>query len=132
MSREQPEARVHLARRAILDIEEINVYSTERWGKHVAERYLDDLDSALRRLAEYPLLLQERPDNSLRLRFYPVGHHVLICDIMAGQIYVLAIRHASMDLPRRLAELEPQLVFEAEFFHDRIAGNSSSDLETDQ
>ena len=131
MSREQPRARVHLTRRAILDIEEINAYSIERRGRDVAERYLDDLDSALRRLAEFPSLLQERPDNSLRLRFYPVGQHVLICDVIAGQICVLAIRHAGMDLPRRLAELEPQLVYEAQLLHDRVVGNSS-DLEADQ
>ena len=30
----------------------------------VAERYLDDLDSALRRLVEFPSLLQDRPDGS--------------------------------------------------------------------
>ena len=95
------------------------------------ERYLSALDSALRHLAESPSLLQERPNDSLRLRFYPVRQHVLICDVIAGQIYVLAVRHASMDLPRRLAELEPQLVYEAQLLHDRIVGNSS-DLEGDQ
>ena len=131
MSREQPPARVHLTRRALLDVEEMHAYSIERWGGNVAEQYLDDLDSALRRLAEFPSLLQERRDDSLRLRFYPVRQHVLICDVIAGQIYVLAFRHASMDLPRRLAELEPQLVYEAQLLHDRIVGNSS-DLEGDQ
>ena len=130
MAREQSPARVHLTRRSILDIDEIHAYSVERWGGDVAERYLDDLDSALRRLAEFPSLLQERPDDSLRLRFYPVGQHVLICDVIAGQIYVLALRHASMDLPRRLAELEPQLVYEAQLLHDQIVGDSS-DLDAD-
>ena len=131
MSREQSPAGVHLTRRAILDIDEIRVYSVERWGGDVAERYLDDLDSALGRLAEFPSLLQERPDDSLRPRFYPVGQHVLICDVIAEQIYVLALRHASMDLPRRLTELEPQLVYEAQLLHDRVVRNSS-DLEAGQ
>jgi len=35
-----------------------------------------------------------------------------------------------MDLPRRLAELEPQLVYEAQLPHDRIVGESS-DLDAD-
>ena len=131
MAREQSLARVHLTRRAILDIDEIDAYSVERSGRDVAERHLDDLDSALRRLAEFPELLQERADDSLRLRFYSVGQHVLICDVIAGQIYVLALRHASMDLPRRLAELEPQLVYEAQLLHDQIVGDSS-DLDADQ
>ena len=56
---------------------------------------------------------------------------MLICDVIAGQIYVLALGHASMDLPRRLAELEPQLVYEAQLLHDRIAGDSS-DLDADR
>ena len=130
MVRERSPARVHLTQRAILDIDEIHAYSVERWGGDVAERYLDDFDSALRRLAKFPSLLQERPDDSLRLRFYPVGQHVLICDVIAGQIYVLALRHVSMDLPRRLSELEPQLVYEAQLLHDRIVGESS-DLDAD-
>ena len=69
MPGEQPQARVHLTRRAIADVDEIHAYSVERWGGDVAERYLDDLDSALRRLAEFPSLLQGRPDDALRLRF---------------------------------------------------------------
>jgi toxin ParE1/3/4 len=121
MSEEAPQARVHLTRRALTDIDEIHGYSVERWGGEVAERYLDDVDSALRRLAQFPSLLQERPDDSLRLGFYPVGHHVLLCDVIGGEIYVLALRHASMDLPRRLVELEPQLVYEAQLLRDRIA-----------
>ena len=130
MARERSLARVHLTRRALLDIDEIERYSAERWGGGVAERYLNNLDSALRRLAEFPSLLQEGPDNSLRLRFYPVGQHVLVCDVIAGQIYVLALRHASMDLPQRLPELEPQLVYEAQLLHDRIVGEGS-DLDAD-
>ena len=126
MARQRPLASVHLTRRAILDIDEIDRYSIERWGGDVSQRYLNDLDSALRHLAEFPSLLQERPDDSLRLRFYPVRQHVLICDVIAGQIYVLAVRHASsMDLPRRLAELEPGLVHEAQLLHDRIVGEGS-------
>lgn len=125
MPDERPLARIHLTRRALVDIDQIQAYSVERWGRAVAERYLDDLDSALGRLAEFPLFLQERPDDSLPLRFYPVGRHMLICDVIAGRIYVLALRHASMDLPRRLAELEPLLVDEAQLLHERIAGDSS-------
>lgn len=131
MSGEPAQARVHLTRRAIADIDEIHAYSVEHWGRDVAERYLDDLDSALQRLAEFPSLLQERSDDSLRLHLYPVGRHVLICDVIGGQIYVLALRHVSMDLPRRLVELEPPLVYEAQLLHDRIAGDRG-DLDADR
>ena len=112
---------VHLSRRALFDIEDIDLYSIEKWGERVAAEYLSDLHAGATRLGESPELLQERPDTSLRLRFYRVREHVLICDVIADRIFVLAVRHAVMDLPRRIAELEPQLIHEAELMARQIA-----------
>jgi len=64
--------------------------------------------------------LRERPDTSLRLRFYRVREHVLICDVIGERIFVLAVRHAVMDLPSRLTELEPHLIHEAEIMARQI------------
>jgi len=47
----------------------------------------------------------------------------LIRDVADENIYILAIKHSIVDLPRRLEELEPQLVHEAELLHDRIAAD---------
>ncbi len=105
---------VHLTDRALLDIDEIELHPVRTWGALVASRYLSDLGSALSRLSELPALLQERHDTSLRLRFYPVREHVLICDVIGERTFVLAVRHAGMDLPCRVAELEPHLIHEAE------------------
>ena len=116
-------ARVFLTRRALQDVDAIDSYSQEHWGEAVATRYLADLQAGIQRLAERPRLLGREPDFSLRLCFYPVLEHLLICDIVGVDIYILAIRHSVMDLPRRLAELEPQLVHEAELLHDRIAAD---------
>jgi len=112
---------VDLSRRALFDIEEIDLYTIEKWGERVAARYLADLHAGAARLGESPELLQERPDTSLRLRFYRVREHVLICDVVGDRIFVLAVRHAVMDLPRRIAELEPQLIHEAELLASQIA-----------
>ena len=46
--------------------------------------------------------------------------HVLVCDVIGERIFVLALRHAVMDLPNRIAELEPQLVHEAELMARQI------------
>ena len=116
---------VHLSRRALFDIEDIediDLYSIEKWGECVAAKYRADLYAGAARLGESPNLLQERPDTSLRLRFYRVREHVLICDVIGDRVFVLAMRHAVMDLPRRLAELEPQLIHEAELLARRIEG----------
>lgn len=115
-------AEVHLSRRALFDIEDIDLYSIEKWGERVAARYLDDLFAGAARLGESPNLLQERPDTSLRLRFYRVREHVLICDVIGDRIFVLAVRHAVMELPSRLAEIEPQLIHEAEIMARQIEG----------
>lgn len=120
-------AEVHLSRRALLDIEAIDAHSLDRWGERVAEKYLADLCGGMARLEENPNLLQVRPASSLRLRFYAVREHVLICDVIGERIFVLALRNAVMDLPRRIAELEPQLVLEAELFARKIADAEGGD-----
>ena len=112
--------RAYLSRRALLHIDAIDQYSVERWGEQVARDYLADLFAAVRRLEESPELLRAHPDRSQRLRFYRVREHTLVCDILSGDIYVLAVWHGSMDLPGRLEKLEPQLVHEAELLARRI------------
>jgi plasmid stabilization system protein ParE len=111
---------VHLSRGALFDIEDIDLYSIEKWGERVAAKYLADLHAGAERLGESPDLLRERPETSLRLRFYHVREHVLICDVIADRIFVLAVRHVVMDMPRRIAELEPQLILEAELMARQI------------
>ncbi len=88
--------------------------------ERVAAKYLADLYAGAARLGACSNLLQEHPDTSLRLRFYRVREHVLICDVIGDRIFVLALRHAVMDLPSRIAELEPQLIHEAEIMTRQI------------
>ena len=45
---------------------------------------------------------------------------MLVCDVIGDRIFVLALRAAVMDLPNRIAELEPQLVQEAELLAAQI------------
>ncbi len=111
---------VFLTRRALLDISEIDRFSAETWGRSVSNDYIKEIDSALQRLSESSFLLRARPKVSLRLRFYRVRSHFLICDVIGEHIYVLAVKHGAMDLPSRLGELEPQLVEEAELMHRRV------------
>lgn len=114
-------ARIELTRRAILDIADIEQYSLKEWGPRVADEYLVDLSAALERLGESPQLLRERPEIFPRLRFYRVRKHFLVGDVIGDRILVLTVVHGSMDLPKRLAELEPLLLEEVELLHRRIA-----------
>ena len=106
-----------LSRRAVRDIEEIRRYSVEQWDERVAEEYLGSIEEALVRLRENADLLRTKPEFSRRLRFYRVRRHFLVCSLIGANIYVLAVKHGSLDLPNRLAELEPGLLEEADLLH---------------
>jgi len=114
-------ARAYLTRRALFHLEEIDEYSIGQWGEQVAEQYLADILAAIKRIEEVPELLRSRPDCSLRLSFYRAREHLLVCDVVGDDIYILAVWHGRMDLPGRLERLEPQLVHEAELFARKIA-----------
>lgn len=111
---------VRLTRRTLRDLESIRSYSAAEWNQTTADAYLDDIQSALHRIGDHPALLQLREDVSGVLRFYRVRQHFLVCDFVGGVVYVLAICHAAMDLPERIAEIAPELLVEARLMHERV------------
>lgn len=111
-----------LTDRALADIEAIESYSVERWGRRVAAQYLADLDAALGRLAEDLSLFRGRHDYTGRLRFYTVREHVLVGDVIGNVGFVLTVWHGSMDFIDRLPKLEPDLLLEAEIMARQIDG----------
>lgn len=119
-ARKSGQMSIRITDRALQDIAAIEEYSIENWGKRVADRYVDDIESALQRLAEHPELLREEPDFHGSLRFYRVNKHFLVCDVQVGAIYVLTVLHASMDIPNRLSEREPTLKIEVELLHKKL------------
>lgn len=42
----------------------------------------------------------------------------IMCAVLGDSIFVLTIKYGAMDLPNRLAELEPQLPVEAEMLYE--------------
>ena len=103
---------VHLTERALADLREIEVHSVQQWGRKVADRYLDDLQSGLDRIRENPEILRLDLEFAESLYFYRVNKHILVSDLHASQVIVLAVIHTSMDIPVRLRELEPRLIEE--------------------
>jgi plasmid stabilization system protein ParE len=82
------------------------------------------IQAALERLRDAPSLLRQRDEYSLRLGFYAIREHVLVCDLVDEDVYVLAVRHCAMDLARGTAELEPSLVEEVEMLHQRVVASA--------
>jgi toxin ParE1/3/4 len=106
-----------ISRRAARDIEELRRFSVEHWGERVAEEYIDSIEQALNRLRENPSLLRAKPEFSRHFRFHRVKRHFLVCSFVENNVYVLAVKHGSLDLPSRLAELEPNLQQEVDLLH---------------
>lgn len=111
---------VHLTERTLQDLVSIEKYSKESWGKRVANRYLDDIEAALERISENPDIFREEPNFHQCLYFYRVNKHLLVCDMQSDSVFVLTVLHASMDIPERLAELEPTLNLEVELLHQQL------------
>lgn len=109
-----------LTDRALSDLRDIERYSIENWGRNTADKYLADIELALQRVSENPELLREQADFPAALRFYRVNRHWLACDVRPEVIVVLTVIHGSMDLPSRLAALEPTLPAEAELLHAKL------------
>jgi toxin ParE1/3/4 len=116
-SRKLAKTALLLTQRALRDLNGIERYSTEQWGKRTATRYLSDIEAALVRVREHPDLLRPEADFHDSLRFYSVNQHVLVCDLLPDAIFVLAVLHGSMDIPSRLHELSATLPLEAELLH---------------
>lgn len=111
-------ASLALSRRALLDLDEIEQYSLEKWGAEVAALTNSQFEQALELLKEQPSLLKSKPDVFESLMFYRVKRHFFVCTSKDPNVYVLAVIHGSMDLPERLSELEPTLQQEADILHE--------------
>jgi len=113
-------AKIELTHRAMLDLNEINEYSIQKFGPKTAGQYLDDIEAALLLIQEQPKLLVSKNDISNFFQFYPVRNHYLICTRVKNIVIVLTIKHCQMDLPERLIELEPSLQQEAELLYKKL------------
>jgi len=113
-------ADVRLTDRAVRDLQQIEAYSIEQWGRKAAAKYIAALEAGLERLQQMPSLLRQEPDLHPSLRFFRVNKHLLVCDFYHDTILVLTVIHASKDIPSRLGELEPTLAAEVGLLHRKL------------
>jgi plasmid stabilization system protein ParE len=113
-------AQVIVSRRAALDLAEIESWSARQWGKKAAAEYLDNIEQALPLLLENPGILR-RGEFSPYFHFYRVRRHLLVFDITEDTLRLLTVKHGSMDLPERLAEITPHLHEEIACLHKKTS-----------
>ncbi len=121
MSVKKTKSNLLLTERALRDIAETERYSISEWGKKTAAKYISDIEAALSLLQENSALLRAEEDLHPELRFYRVNKHLLVCDVQQNTIFLLAVIHASRDIPSRLAEMQPSLTMEVELLHQKLA-----------
>jgi len=118
---------VHLTDRALRDIVDIESFSIDKFGERVAAQYVRKLEAGIRRIADNPDLLREELPFHDSLKFYRIEQHLLVCETaIVGRIIVLSLLHSSMDIPSRLAELEPKLLLETEMLVNHLSRLSKS------
>lgn len=109
-----------LTDRALEDIAKIEEYSITKWGKKVADKYLDDFESGLKLLQENSGLLQDFAEFSGKLKYYRIKNHFLICTEADNKLVVLTVKHVQMDIINLLNQLEPTLVLEVDLLFQQL------------
>jgi toxin ParE1/3/4 len=87
---------------ASLDIADIYAFSIERFGREVAQDYVDGLDVALLRLVQYPESGQVFEGVKPRLRELIYRSHRVFYDFDGQTIGIVRILHSAMNIPGRL------------------------------
>ena len=87
---------------AELDLLDIWLHSSREWGDEQADQHLDDLDQAIRLLAEQPLMCRERPEFCPPVRIHHHAHHLIVYLTVTDGISVVRVLHESMDVDSHL------------------------------
>ncbi len=83
------------------ELRELLQSSIKRWGTHVAQRYLEDVQDAAKQLVATPALA--RPLKG-ELRIFRVRSHYLIvqADPSNNRLIIARVLHVAMDIERHL------------------------------
>ncbi len=103
------------------DLPAIETYSIAQFGTRIANKYIDDMETALTLLQDNPGLLNTKPTLSSFFSFYPVREHYLVCTNKHGIIIVLTVTPMRMDMVKKLYLLEPTLQEEADILFLRLS-----------
>jgi toxin ParE1/3/4 len=84
------------------DLIEIWSHTFESWGEDQADNYLDEIDLALRRVADHPEIGADSSEIRSGYRRIAAGRHRIFYRIRAEAVEVIRVLHVSMDASRHL------------------------------
>lgn len=87
-----------VAPRARRDLRDAWVYSRDHWGPSRANRYIRDLDAAIQRVGENPMLGQTCDEVRPGYRKHPAGSHMLFYAVRDDAVVIVRVLHQQMDV----------------------------------
>jgi toxin ParE1/3/4 len=88
------------------DLVDIWLYTFTEWGEQQANKYLDELDAAIKLLADQPLICHERTELEPPVRIHHHGHHLIVYLVVGDGINLVRVLHQSMDVDSHLEASE--------------------------
>ena len=94
--------RIHVSELAESDLVGIWQYSFEQWGELQADKYLDELDSGIRKLADKPEIGLKRDYVRDGHCLLFVGSHAVYYTVTPDTVHIIRVLHGRMDPDRDL------------------------------
>ena len=93
---------IHVNESAESDLIGIWRYTCEQWGELQADKYLDELDSGIRKLADNPESGMRRDFVREGYRVLFVGSHAVYYTVTPDTVHIIRVLHGRMDPDRHL------------------------------
>jgi toxin ParE1/3/4 len=94
--------KIHLHVLAESDLLEVWQYSLEQWDADQADKYLDEINEGIGRLAENPELGAKRDYVRSGYRALLINRHAVYYTVKASTIHIVRVLHGQMDPERHL------------------------------
>lgn len=82
---------------AQLDLNDMHIYGTLRFGLQQADRYLDGLRGMLDTVGENPHIGREREEVHPPIRLLPYKAHHIFYDVIGGTVVIIRVLHHTVD-----------------------------------
>ncbi|WP_248633503.1 type II toxin-antitoxin system RelE/ParE family toxin [Cereibacter changlensis] len=100
-------SRISLSPKAEADLEDVWIYTAERWSSHQADRYIESLAATFDMLLAMPLIARERKELSQPVRLHPTGSHLILYSIEGRDLLIIRILGGRQDWQVLLEALDP-------------------------
>ncbi len=95
---------IHHQSLAKQDLTDIWLYSSEHWGEQQADRYFDELVSAMTLLSENPKAGLSCDYVRKGYRQFPINRHIIFYKVSSSKIHIIRVLGEDMDLKQQFGK----------------------------